>query len=123
VASYDSAGTLTVVDSYYFCGHASYSLINYSNNTTAVSRVNNRTINDIEILILDENHNYVDFNNVYWDMTLMLKILEKIRDPMDDNLNTAVIPMTMGSTKKTNPAHKTEIRGYIAIWIKKIWSN
>jgi hypothetical protein len=99
----------------------SYSLINYSNNTTAVSRVNNRTINDIEILILDENHNYVDFNNVYWDMTLMLKIL-KIRDPMDDNLNTAVIPMTMEFNEENNPLPtQDEIREIYRI--KKIWSN
>jgi hypothetical protein len=87
----------------------SYSLINYSNNTTAVSRVNNRTINDIEILILDENHNYVDFN-VYWDMTLMLKILEDTR-PDGRQPKHGGNSYDDGVQRRKQPsAHQTEIR-------------
>jgi hypothetical protein len=49
---------------------------------TKLSRFNNKskknkTINEIEILIRDENHELVDFNNV-WDMTLALTIYRKM---------------------------------------------
>jgi hypothetical protein len=42
---------------------------------------------------------------------------------MDDNLNTAVIPMTMEFNENKPLPTKTEIREIYSVWIKKIWSN
>jgi hypothetical protein len=37
--------------------------------------VNVKTINSIDILLLDENDQFLDFNNIPWTITLMLEIM------------------------------------------------
>jgi hypothetical protein len=73
----------------------SYSLINYQNTSGSVSRVRNKTVNDIEIIIRDENHGLIDFNNVYWDMTFVLKIYRRMQPPTNDNLNLTQLAMSI----------------------------
>lgn len=71
-----------------------YSLINYQNNhNNSLSRVKNKVINEIEIEIKDENHNLIDFNNIYWDMTILLNIYRKFIPPTNEtlSLNTLAI--------------------------------
>lgn len=49
------------------------------NNTTSYSILKNKTIANIDIQILDENNNPIDFNNVDWTMTIQISIFRKIR--------------------------------------------
>lgn len=64
-----------------------YSMINYQNQHSALSRVKNKVINEIEIEIRDENHKLIDFNNIYWDMTIVLNIYRKFTPPPNESLN------------------------------------
>lgn len=81
----------------------SYSLLNYQNQSSTVSRVKNKTINELEILIRDENHELVDMNNVYWDMTLVLTIYRKMRPPTNDNLNLNSLAIGATTVLENNP--------------------
>ena len=65
----------------------SYSLLVYQNNHLALTRVMNKTINEIHIQIRDENHKLIDFNNVYWNLTIVLNIYRKFIPQSSPNLN------------------------------------
>lgn len=80
----------------------SYSLIDYQSQSSTLSRVRNKIINEIEIQIRDENNKLVDFNNVYWNVTLVLTIYRKMQPPTDDTLNLNQLAMSI-STPENNP--------------------
>jgi hypothetical protein len=63
--------------------------------TTSIilSRLNNKTINNLEIQLRDENSNYIDFNNIPWTLSLILNIYRKFQsqDNTDLNLNSLAL--------------------------------
>jgi hypothetical protein len=71
----------------------SYSMIDYHNQHNALSRLNNKTINNLEIQLRDENSNYIDFNNIPWTLSLILNIYRKFQsqDNTDLNLNSLAL--------------------------------
>lgn len=64
-----------------------YSLLTFQNTSNALSRLKNKILNEIEIQIRDENNNLVDFNNVYWTISLVLNVHRKINPPVDETIN------------------------------------
>jgi hypothetical protein len=68
-------------------------MIDYHNQHNALSRLNNKTINNLEIQLRDENSNYIDFNNIPWTLSLILNIYRKFQsqDNTDLNLNSLAL--------------------------------
>ncbi len=56
---------------------ASYSLIDYVNTTNAYPICQAKTVSAIDIHILDENDNYINFNNTDWTMTLQINVIRQ----------------------------------------------
>lgn len=91
----------------------SYSIITYQNQSSVMHLLKNKTINEIEIQIRDENNNLIDFNNVYWDMTIVINIYRQAMPPTDDNLNLssiAINPMLPTADENNHMPTKTEIK-------------
>jgi len=49
-----------------------FNLITYSNSSGISHKLRNKFINKIDIQILDENNNFIDFNNIHWSINLLL---------------------------------------------------
>ena len=65
-----------------------FSMISYTSQSDANKNLLNvRTINEIDILIYDENNNLVNFNNLDWDITLIITTEIKF-DQQEISLNT-----------------------------------
>ena len=65
-----------------------FSMISYNSQSDANKNLLNvRTINEIDILIYDENNNLVNFNNLDWDITLIITTEIKF-DQQEISLNT-----------------------------------
>jgi len=79
IKSLDSKGLATenIIDSISVFEPA-YNLLTHQNSDGTYSKINKRTINQIDIKIKDENSNYINFNNVNWTITLCLIIYRKI---------------------------------------------
>lgn len=86
-----------------------YSLIVYENNHTSLSRVKNKTINEINIIIKDENDNFVDFNNTNWCMSIILNIYKKLNPPTDDNIDLESLAININQENTPLPT-KSEIK-------------
>jgi hypothetical protein len=78
VKSYDSLNSSTVnclasipVDV------ASYGLITYSNDAHLYPVLNVKTVNAIDIQLLDEDNQLIDFNGIHWCITLQFNIYKK----------------------------------------------
>ena len=85
-------------------------LINYQNQNTALSRLKNKTLNELEIQIRDENNNLIDFNNVYWDMSLILNIYKRFSPPTDDTINLDALAINPTPDENNPLPTKTEIK-------------
>ena len=62
-----------------------YGVIIYENRNNLRHHLKSRDINKIDIKILDEAHNKVDFNNIDWTMLLCFYITKKLHDPDTTN--------------------------------------
>lgn len=87
-----------------------YSMINYQNQNSALSRVKNKVINEIEIEIRDENNKLIDFNNIYWDMTILLNIYRKYTPPTNESLNLNVLAINPVMPENNPLPTKKEIK-------------
>ena len=56
---------------------ASYGMIDYVNTTNAFPICQAKTVSSIDVQILDENDNYINFNNTDWTMTLQINVLRQ----------------------------------------------
>lgn len=57
------------------CDQPPFNMLSYLNqNSNDIQRINVKMINSIDILLMDENNNLLDFNNVNWTLTLLLEI-------------------------------------------------
>ena len=59
-----------------------FGLILYSNVSNIHSTMRQKSLNGIDILIKDDNNNLVDFNNIDFTMSFLLKIYYKINKPI-----------------------------------------
>jgi hypothetical protein len=55
-----------------------YGLISFSNSTGIYGKFKNKRINNIDIRLLDENENFIDFNNVDWVMSIQIIMTKKL---------------------------------------------
>jgi hypothetical protein len=79
----------------------SFSLINYSNQTDLnKSLLLVKVINEIDILIVDEDNNPINFNNIDWTITLVLENIRKIPDKFTNSFNSVIQNIEM--VKKEN---------------------
>ena len=61
-----------------------YGLLTYDNQQAIYSKLKQKTINQIDIQIKDENNSYVNFNNTDWSITLALIIYRKLETTNTD---------------------------------------
>ncbi len=54
-----------------------FGLIQYTNVTNLKASLNNITLDGFDIQILDDDNNFVNFNNISWTMTLALTLIRK----------------------------------------------
>lgn len=64
------------------CSASPFGMILYTN-VNSYSLLKAKNITSIDIQIVDENDNLLDFNNVNWSMTLQLNIFRKINTDID----------------------------------------
>ena len=63
--------------------------------------LNTRTINEIDIMIYDENNNLINFNNLDWNITLIITTEIKF-DQQEVSLNTLLKYMTNNNNQIHN---------------------
>ena len=66
---------------------ASFGMIFYIN-TTSFCQLKAKYIAAIDIQILDDDDNFIDFNNIDWNLTLQLTISRKIPQHTDNNMDS-----------------------------------
>jgi hypothetical protein len=65
----------------------STSMINYVNHTGTSHILKTHHLTTMDIQMVDENNNYINFNNINWSMTLILSNF-RIYEPQSTNLET-----------------------------------
>ena len=79
-------------------------MISYSNNGTRKALLKNRIVDNIDLMITDENNNFVNFNNVEWSITLaitttriyknntmsLMSLFSNTQNNIPDNANTEI---------------------------------
>ena len=79
-------------------------MISYSNNGTRKALLKNRIVDSIDLMITDENNNFVNFNNVEWSITLaitttriyknntmsLMSLFSNTQNNIPDNANTEI---------------------------------
>lgn len=75
--------TLTVND-------AAYGIITYQNQMNTAVMLKNRIINNIDIQLLDENNQFIDFNGINWSMTFVLTNVRNVMTNGDVNLSSVL---------------------------------
>ena len=58
----------------------SFGLLSYENKSTSKYKLRTDTIDEIDILILDQNNNSINFNNIDWGITILLEITRENND-------------------------------------------
>jgi hypothetical protein len=58
----------------------SYGILLYENTTGYKPTLRNTTVNDFDLMLLDDDENLINFNNVDWNITLQLDITRLRRD-------------------------------------------
>jgi hypothetical protein len=58
----------------------SYGILLYENNASYKPTLRNTTINDFDLMLLDDDENLINFNNVDWNITLQLDITRLRRE-------------------------------------------
>lgn len=58
----------------------SYGILLYENNHNFKAMLRNKNIDYFDIGFLDDDENYIDFNNINWHMTLQIDIIRRLRD-------------------------------------------
>ncbi len=48
--------------------------INYSNKTALEFLIEDKTLSELTIFVMDDQQNFINFNNIDWHMTLIFKI-------------------------------------------------
>jgi len=83
----------------------SFGIINFQNNTqvTHVLRVNN--VANIDIQVLDENGNFVNFNNADWTISLTLQITRrmKLSDTTFNDVMAGMVPQEITDQSAPEP--------------------
>ena len=69
---------------------ANFGLILYSNVSNIHSTLNQKTLNGIDILVKDNDNNLVDFNNIDFTLSFLLKIYYKIKSIDEPIINKTV---------------------------------
>ena len=54
--------------------------MSYENKSTSKYKLRTDTIDEIDILILDQNNNSINFNNIDWGITILLEITRENND-------------------------------------------
>jgi hypothetical protein len=58
----------------------SYGILLYENTTGYKPTLRNTTVNDFDLMLLDDDENLINFNNVDWNITLQLDITRLRRE-------------------------------------------
>lgn len=89
----------------------SYGLNIYENATNIKTELQVRDLNGFDILILDDDSNLINFNNVYWSITMLLEI-ETEDVIMSQSINSNYTMPTQnywGANPNTQPQEQQEI--------------
>ena len=56
----------------------SFGLISYENKTNSIFQIRDNRVDEIDLQLLDQNNNLINFNNVDWDLTILFKFNREI---------------------------------------------
>jgi hypothetical protein len=56
----------------------SFGLIVYENKSNSKYTLRTETLDEIDIIILDQNNNLINFNNINWQLTILLEITREV---------------------------------------------
>lgn len=56
----------------------SFGLISYENKTNSIFQIRDNRVDEIDLQMLDQNNNLINFNNVDWDLTILFKFTREI---------------------------------------------
>lgn len=83
-----------------------YGIINYQTPTILNTLLSKKNIDSIDIQLLDDNNNYLDFHNIPWTMTLLItkhiRQRQLSRTTFQDGINQAILPV-MPAYNLANP--------------------
>jgi hypothetical protein len=87
-----------------------FGLIQYTNVSNIKATLNNTSLDGFDISIIDDNNNYVNFNNINWTMTLVLTIVRrrimtsqsKFRDVIQSNTEINIEEGTQEVNQEVN---------------------
>jgi len=82
-------GTLSMLTSI-AVDQPAYGLIIYENKSGIKNNLQIRDINRIDIQIVDENHNFINFNNISWSMLICFYITRTINVTIENNFNSLI---------------------------------
>ena len=97
-----------------------FGLIQYTNITNIKATLNNPSLDGFDISILDDDNNYVNFNNINWTMTFVLTLIRRRPNKSTTKFNEIIkqnieLP-TEGSNKiqmkKPNKPNKSLMKKY-----------
>jgi len=80
----------------------SYGLIIYENKSGIKHNLKVKDINNVDIQILDENHNLINFNNIDWSLLLCFYITRASNQPLSTT-NVTPPPLEKPNVVKTKP--------------------
>ena len=70
---------------------APFNMISYvSNNSLDNHILKQKVLNGIDIVLTDENNNYIDFHNVDWTLTLCLSVIKDEENAISSDLKQAL---------------------------------
>jgi len=115
VSSFDSVGlnssnTLVSIPS----DTAPFNMISYvSNNSLDNHILKQKVLNGIDIVLTDENNNFIDFHNVDWTITLCLSIIKdehlSISNDLKQALSNSELDDKIDEIKKEKSIDETEL--------------
>jgi hypothetical protein len=86
----------------------SFGLIDYVNNSNAFPMLKSKNITYIDIQIVDEDNNKINFNGVNWTMTVQLNIYRKGRKEDNSTVFQPVIDVLTDIKEELAPPDKTD---------------
>jgi len=88
----------------------SYGLIIYENKSGIRNRLQVKQIDKIDIQIVDENHNLINFNNINWSMLFCFYITRNINTIKNTNFNSLINPINIINPIDENKKNNKDLK-------------
>ena len=89
-----------------------FSIIQYTNTSNIQTQLNNVSLDGFDIVIIDDDGNFLNFNNINWTMCIILNIVRKKQNISEFNFNQIINKNNIDTNKnidETNNIDDTNI--------------